>query len=560
MPQLPRLEKSATGMALQSGTTSNRVGRDLLFGVLLFLFTLTVFSLHWRDMLDIGEATIPADRILQYGEVPYRDFWTLRMPGQFYLLAAVFNFFGSHLFVEAVATSIVCALAVAGCYWFVRTITGRWALGLGAACMLEAVISQSRYYFVHFDGYAPAILCTFAAWICYACYLKNGKTSYLVAAGLLTGAIVNFDHKACAYTVLALTAGLLVKTYAARERSPEELRPLGQEILYLYASILLCAAPIVIYIAVVAGPDAWADIIVLPATKMLHLHAYPGLLPQVPLEFSTAAVDGLTDYLKYMLPFLIQLASTATIVIAIRRKDAFLAAISAALWVAFWLHYAGAHTELNTNIMTMTAYAVASGALLYLALEGPGRHRPRTALLAGLLVFVWFMALSVRTGYWIVRSQTRTVALTIPRLSGLHATPEDAAKLESLARFVEAHISPNEYLYIGNHRHDAIVFNDTLAYYIANRPIAVRYHELPPGLADVAEGQREMIASLESKQPQYIILKHIYDDGTMNRVLADFRTRMPEIGAQDLDKYIESHYEKTESFGPFDAWKRKAKP
>src|SRR4029434_508065 len=62
-----------------------------------------------------GKIVVGAERILE-GEIPYRDFWTMYAPGQFYLLALMFKIFGTHLLVEVIATSIVCAAAACVCY------------------------------------------------------------------------------------------------------------------------------------------------------------------------------------------------------------------------------------------------------------------------------------------------------------------------------------------------------------------------------------------------------------------------------------------------------------
>lgn len=216
--------------------------------------------------------------------------------------------------------------------------------------------------------------------------------------------------------------------------------------------------------------------------------------------------------------------------------------------------------QINTHIVTMTAYAATMGALLYHLFQPSGGYKTGTRLLTGLVVLSWFAALNARPVYYMMKAEPRTVTLTLPRVSGMRVTPEEAATLNSLASFVWTHVEPNQYLYIGNHRHESMVENDKLAYFMLNRPIPVRYHDLHPGVADVSKGQREMIGDLESKQPPYIILKHVLDDATLDRVVAGFRVHVPEIGAQDLDRYIASHYEKTVSFGPYDVWKRISSP
>src|SRR5262245_48132784 len=57
-----------------------------------------------------GIPAVGAQRIL-HGELPYRDFWTMYAPGSFYLLAALFKLFGSHLTVARAGGDLIVSLA-----------------------------------------------------------------------------------------------------------------------------------------------------------------------------------------------------------------------------------------------------------------------------------------------------------------------------------------------------------------------------------------------------------------------------------------------------------------
>src|SRR5262245_36454100 len=51
------------------------------------------------SVYDEGAAVYVAERVAS-GEVPYRDFWTIYAPADFYLIAAVFKVFGPRLIAE----------------------------------------------------------------------------------------------------------------------------------------------------------------------------------------------------------------------------------------------------------------------------------------------------------------------------------------------------------------------------------------------------------------------------------------------------------------------------
>ena len=50
---------------------------------------------------DEGFAVLNATRIMD-GDVPYKDFWTIYPPGQYYVIAAIFKTFGTNLLVARI--------------------------------------------------------------------------------------------------------------------------------------------------------------------------------------------------------------------------------------------------------------------------------------------------------------------------------------------------------------------------------------------------------------------------------------------------------------------------
>ncbi len=96
-----------------------------LTGIFLisFLFLITG-SKNDLCPYDEGLATYGATRVLN-GDVPYRDFWTIYAPGQFYTLALLFKIFGTSIIVERVFTIIVQSLIALYVYLFVEKASNR---------------------------------------------------------------------------------------------------------------------------------------------------------------------------------------------------------------------------------------------------------------------------------------------------------------------------------------------------------------------------------------------------------------------------------------------------
>ncbi|MBE3145286.1 MAG: hypothetical protein IMZ61_15415, partial [Planctomycetes bacterium] len=66
-----------------------------LFFTLIFLILLIKIKTFF-NYYDEGFAMFGSTRVLN-GDVPYKDFWAIYPPGQFYILAGIIKIFGSNL-------------------------------------------------------------------------------------------------------------------------------------------------------------------------------------------------------------------------------------------------------------------------------------------------------------------------------------------------------------------------------------------------------------------------------------------------------------------------------
>jgi hypothetical protein len=337
---------------------------DLLIMSALFGIALGIFALNWRFSFTNGaygtiggESTLGALRVL-HGELPYRDFWTLYAPGHFYLLALIFRLFGTTLMVEVVAASVFCALAGSACYWLIYRVTQRRVLGVAAATVFVAALINSDYYYYRFETYPPTILSLFLSLILVVAYYQTPRLRYLVLAGLMTGLIAIFKHDVGAYTAIAVSAGLIVYHSLNQAKPLAAWRSLFWQLLVYGACVLAMVLPVVIFFAIVAGHDAWQDIVVFPLTdwRFSRPENYPSLLPfDLYTPSLSELIDNLFNYVKFTVPFVLNVLGLVTIGLAIRQRQAFYAAIATTFWVAFWFHFSGAHLQINTHIITMAA-------------------------------------------------------------------------------------------------------------------------------------------------------------------------------------------------------------
>jgi len=548
---------TATVSRLAAGLSTDR--RAILLQLALFWGFAALFlvsSLY--DLSFGGVSTVGAERVLG-GEVPYRDFWTMYAPGHFYLLAGIFWAFGTSLAVEVIAAAFFSGLAVAACHSLIRLLTGCSRLAL-VGSVIFALSLYNTGYFKRLSSYPPAILLIFVALYCLLLFFQKRQSIHLVLSAVATGLLVIFKHDVGFYTAAGASCGLVVA--GLTQVGPRESLSILQPAKYIGTYLLIVVAillPVVVPLAIAAGPQMVEDLVVFPLTdfRFSRPEGYPSLLPVG--VFDSRAImfaNGMFHYLSFLFPFLLLLAGTVTLGAALARRKTAETPIAVTFIVAFLFHYSAAHVQINTHIVTMSAYAALLGALTYRTFSFEGGITPERRVFSRLvLLFVfltWSTSLAAKPLYafW-TRTRTATTRLEIPKVAGFRSTPQEAEALEALYAFVNSNVAPTQKLFVGLHRHDVGIIGDLMSYFILDRPIATRYQEMHPAITDTAPVQAAMIRELRTGDVPIVILKRIFADAELDQAKAEFRRHLPQIGATDLDAFIQQNYRPVRDFGPY---------
>ncbi len=548
-----------------NGSGSRHLTGELLpvLGVTCFAFI--VFAWLSVQSIPYGISAVGAERVLN-GEIPYRDFWTIYAPGQFYLLAALFAIFGHDASVSAIAGSLLCAGAVGLAFRLMWKITGRWTYALACSALFMAAWLTSGYYgFV--TSYTGVMFCLLIAFNFFQHYLDRGVKRFLIAAGLAAGVGAWFKHDVGAYGTIAMLAGLAAHHLAAR--GAMRLRTVLGDLVTLGLAAASAVLPVLLVFAVLAGKDIWQDLIVTPATifPLAHPENYPSLIPTgLNHVRMVQSLSNWSKYLYFALPFLTCLASLPFIVATLFGRQAKLAGFGVAFTVLFWLHYSAAHVQINTHIISMTLYAACLGAV---SVHGLGlSSRLRSARWIRALAFVvavgWFATLVAWPIYNLLGRELLTgrkserVSLSLPKVSWVRMPPRVATDWTALVKFVQGQVPPGQPIYVGQSRHDVVVIGWPHIYFMLDRPPATRYEMLEAGLVDTAPIQAEMVRDLKNKNVQLIVLVKVFDDDDMDRKKAFKQRNLPQVGATLLDEFIHSNYEQVKQFRWLTVWLKKA--
>ncbi len=505
----------------------------LVFGVSLAFLWLrrdpTAFNFYDEGVIAYG-----AQRILQ-GDLPYRDFWVLYPPGQLLAIAALFKLFGSSLAVErAWDIALRAAIVLLGYLITARLAPRRYAL-------LTAVMSVVWLQGIRFYGYPliPALLLTLASVWFFIGFLHNQSViRNLFMTGLFTGLLVAFRHDIAFYVFIAEGLAVFGVHFIERDavrsnaNRPSNLLHMG---IALGAGVAVGALPLVLYLAAEApAADVFDQLIVFLATVYPAVRSLP-----YPTIFSGSPETIFPFYFHFVILaiavlFLVgaQHSMPPEKYAQVRKVVLFLALLVGLMFLKSLVRPQLAHL---IHVMILSFLL---GAVVWSALPRGWLFHAFGAVLA--IAFLAMLAAPIYTAQtelkWQEGLRANSTALSrsanFPRAGGLLVLPDQAAALD----YVRAHVPPGEKIFVGNGRHDVVLLNDVLFYFLAERDSATRYHELHPGQVTTASVQRVIIDDLESKNVRVVVL-----------FLGTDRVREPNESARSshvtlLDDYLKKQY------------------
>jgi 4-amino-4-deoxy-L-arabinose transferase-like glycosyltransferase len=198
----------------------------------------------------------------------------------FYLQALLFAIFGKTIVPQAIFHILV--------HGVISALIFSLAYRLGAA-RVPALILAGLYMVQHWglaieiSHFMPALaLILFALERIYRYVCGGDARRLLIQTGIALGFAAWFKHDVAAYFAIGAALGLTISWYALPNRPDNWLSPFTAS-LWLASASFAIAFPMVVWLAVQAGPDAWIDLIVYPATEFRDVRGegLPSLRPLV---------------------------------------------------------------------------------------------------------------------------------------------------------------------------------------------------------------------------------------------------------------------------------------
>ena len=194
------------------------------------------------NVYDEGIVLAGADRVL-WGDVPYRDFWSMYPPGQFYVLALLFKLFGTSATVARVYDLFVRALLAVCTFLTAKKLGGSTAVALAGWVVALVWIGFTR--FAAYPVYAALVLIGVGL-LLYLHHLETGQGRWLFYSGLALALGAVFRHDLAGMAAFVVLLALLARRLLERKGG---WRPIG---VYL-GGLAAVGLPIAVYFIAVVG-------------------------------------------------------------------------------------------------------------------------------------------------------------------------------------------------------------------------------------------------------------------------------------------------------------------
>jgi hypothetical protein len=509
------------------------------------------------------------------GGVPYRDFWTMYAPGQFYTVAALYWLFGRELLVPAVFAAV--AIATAACLYFrllIRVGATRWA-AWSLCAVFVLMFWTTAPELTDYQLVLPFLLLSLDRTVRY--YGDAGPRN-LYWAGAWLGIAAWFKHDVAAYVAAGTAISLIVAWVGLGARRPHTwIRP-ARATTSMAAAALIAAMPAAVWTAWTAGPEAWDALFLFPATTFADVrrNQFPPLIPDLSavmawladiahVRRALNAAEAMASWILLYAPVVIFLAGIAGVFSERRQRglnpDRIAALILFLACMPFF--WGAAHVQQNTHPYTL---AILGGLIAVMAWPsrvrlGARRGTVLLAVAAGACIYVGGLLTSPAARAAAVYYEWEgSRALDLPGFSGLRVPARIYRQIRPIGEFFRTHTDEGEPIYTGLARHDAIVINNALLYAIAGRRVCCGFTELHPGVADRASVQRQIVRRLEASGVRAVALWEFgWSAEEMERRKGLAMAAVPDAGSTLLDRYIAEHFEIVESHDEYHVlWRRGA--
>lgn len=541
---------------------SQRTELALFSFILIFsIFFVSADAFEGIKVYDEGVTVYGAWQVMQ-GELPYRDFWTVYMPGHFYLYALVFKVFEPSLLAERI-TSIILIIGI-----------GIFAY-LIARKVLPAFLSLLAFFFsvvwlssFDFFGYIihPTLFFGLISFFFFMDFLQEKKKNALFLAGIFAGLTALFRHDLGFYVFFTELLILILHQFSLTEHTNSykekvQISLKGANRLILGTALIF--VPVAVYFLIkVPFKELYNSLIVFPREIYPDYRRLLFPAPFITYEQYQSQVEsgGFKDYLKenmdhlyHYFPVIVYFALSLQLLIRGRKRKTFLKShefwISTSFILLGFLFFSKDFVR-SQYLNLMSTYVIAIIVyFMVLANISKTLANSKVNFVARMLLYLLAIPVLIRP-LWSesvnILSPDKKEQLDIARAVPI-SWDVRGADYEKVIQYVSSRVPASEKIFVGSVRHDRIFNNDVMFYFLAERESPVKYTELHPGVATTREVQEKIIEDISSSGVRVIVLKE--------ETTIEMENKSSESsGVTLLDDYIRENYHLDKRFGEYSVW------
>jgi hypothetical protein len=528
---------------------------------------------------DEGLILVGSTRVLT-GDIPYRDFYTNYGPAQFYVLAALFKVFGPSVIVERLWDLLIRSCTALVIYLIVGAAWNQ------ARALSTAFLSSIWLSYFGFYGYPmfPCLLFSLSSLYCMVPVYRGCRAiAPLLASGICVGVTILFRHDVGIATAVGGAFTLCLFHMSQSLDAPSKISSLLRSaMIYTGGITIALVPPLALLLAAGAAHDMLVDLIVIPARTYVATRSLP--FPSVVAiahdvtHLKLGSLDRLAVYLPIVAVFL---GAMAALTFARDQRSATRfadrALTSQRLWILVqlsvfsllffskgWVRVSLIHMALSivSSLVIMTVwqvelrsraakilFGVGIACLLFVSLPPMQNARARFAENLAWAAAdggapsnsVFALPQSEHGVFALARSENGSCFPPegLERIRCFYISREEPAAI----RYIQEHTAENEAIFVGLNRHDKILANNVLFYFVSERPSVTKWDMFVPGVQTTIEIQSEIIAELRTSRPRYVVLSSKWDN------VEEPNESARSSGVTVLDQFIRANYRAVAAFG-----------
>lgn len=519
--------------------------RTTVIALCIFFVSMTLVFRSEPNIFDEGISLACATRIMD-GEIPYRDYWALYTPGEYYLLAGFMSVFGKTMFVERSADIVVRLILLLLSLDVLRRLPStRWnkVIVYSIALILGGIALFTYAIF-------PALVFSFSTLLLLSSTSASGFSTRAFVAGLFAGLSTLFRLDFGAYTILTI----LATTFVLFVFKKATLRHAVMYILAVSCGYLVGILPLVFLSFFTGIQPLYEQLYKFPSGELLAIRHLS--LPSLGPIFTET--DPLDKIIKRWLvmgsafygSICINLIGLGLSVRQMRLEVKPISVLHFGISVLglFFIAQAVNRCDHGHCIPQILCAIVGLAISLGYRIE-ESWHRKKRAILyfaVGLFVFWSLIPAVQRFESSVKHFEIWKTHNPLPVSSGVYFDSPSS----NAVQYVRSVTKPNDYILVVNTRHDKILLTNVIVYFLAERRCPIPYHDIHHGIITREDVQREVIDSLKRKNVQWLIMTNIKDSQEPNLTSVS-------SGVHILDEYIRNEYAPDRTFDDYIVWKKK---